>query len=157
MTKASQSDDDGCVFCDALDGRDSPLTVFLGDTCFVILNKFPYTIVHLMVVPRRHVGALAEATPAELSELMNLTRSAEMVLTETYRPDGLNVGMNLGRPAGAGVPGHLHIHVVPRWTGDTNFMTVTGDTRVVPEDPADTVERLQPMFERHAGHAGHEE
>ena len=152
MTKASQSADDGCVFCDALDGRESLLTIFLGDTCFVILNKFPYTNGHLMVVPRRHVGALAEATPPELSELINLTRTAEMALTETYQPDGLNVGMNLGRPAGAGVPGHLHIHVVPRWTGDTNFMTVTSDTRVVPEDPVQTVERLRPIFERLVGH-----
>lgn len=149
MTKASQPTDDGCVFCDALDGRDSPLTVFLGDTCFVILNKFPYTNGHLMVVPRRHVGSLAEATPPELSELMNFVRTSEMVLTDSYRPDGLNVGMNLGRPAGAGVPGHLHIHVVPRWTGDTNFMTVTADTRVVPEDPLDTVERLRPVFAQH--------
>ena len=150
--KVSQSGDDGCVFCDALDGRESPLSVFLGDTCFVILNKFPYTNGHLMVVPRRHVGTLAAATPSELSELMNLTRTAEMALTESYRPDGLNVGMNLGRPAGVGVPGHLHIHVVPRWTGDTNFMTVTGNTRVVPEDPVHTVERLRPIFERHLGH-----
>jgi len=83
---------------------------------------------------------------------MQLVRTAEMVLTESYRPDGLNVGMNLGRPAGAGVPGHLHIHVVPRWTGDTNFMTVTADTRVVPEDPVDTVEQLRPIFERHLRH-----
>ena len=150
MTKASQSENDECVFCAALDGRESPLTVFLGVACFVILNKYPYTNGHLMVVPRRHVGTLAAATPAELSELMSLTRMAEIALTESYQPDGLNVGMNLGRPAGAGVPGHLHVHVVPRWTGDTNFMTVTADTRVVPEDPGQTVERLRPIFERHS-------
>ena len=150
MTKASQPGDDECVFCAVASGCDSPLTLFLGEACFVILNKYPYTNGHLMIVPRRHVGTLADATLVELSELIRLTRSAEMALTEAYRPDGLNVGMNLGRPAGAGVPGHLHIHVVPRWTGDTNFMTVTGDTRVVPEAPDQTVDRLRPLFERYA-------
>ena len=104
-----------------------------------------------MVVPRRHLGKLSEAVPDELTELMALTRTAEMVLTEAYDPHGLNVGMNLGRPAGAGVLGHLHIHVVPRWNGDTNFMTVTAGTRVVPEEPDQTVERLRPIFERLAG------
>lgn len=150
MTKVGRSDDVGCIFCDAVDGRNSPLTVFLGDSCFVILNKFPYTNGHLMVVPRRHVGSLSEATAVELSELINLTRTAEIVLKEAYQPDGMNVGINLGRSAGAGVPGHLHVHVVPRWMGDTNFMTVTSETRVVPDDPAGIVERLRPMFERHA-------
>ena len=101
-----------------------------------------------MVVPLRHVGSLAETTETELNELMALTRKAEIVLDEAYTPQGLNVGMNLGRPAGAGVPGHLHLHVVPRWNGDTNFMTVTAETRVVPEDPAETVRRLRPIFER---------
>ena len=99
-------------------------------------------------VPLRHVGSLAETTEDELSELIGLTRRAEIALTEAYAPQGLNVGMNLGRPAGAGVPGHLHVHVVPRWTGDTNFMTVTAGTRVVPEDPAESVRRLRPMFEK---------
>ena len=101
-----------------------------------------------MVVPLRHVGSLAETTETELNELMALTRKAEIVLDEAYTPQGLNVGMNLGRPAGAGVPGHLHLHVVPRWNGDTNFMTVTAETRVVPEDLAETVRRLRPIFER---------
>jgi ATP adenylyltransferase len=101
-----------------------------------------------MVVPRRHIGRLLEAVPDELTELMALTRTAEMALSEAYAPDGLNIGINLGRPAGAGIVGHLHIHVVPRWDGDTNFMTVTADTRVVPEEPAQTVERLRPIFLR---------
>ena len=149
VTKTGKGGDDQCVFCAALDGLEpSPLTLHDGDRCFVILNKYPYSNGHLMVVPRRHVGKLSEATPAELSELMALTRTAEMVLTEAYDPHGLNVGMNLGRPAGAGVLDHLHVHVVPRWNGDTNFMTVTAGTRVVPEHPARTVERLRPVFER---------
>ncbi len=126
----------------------SPLTLHRGDLCFVILNKYPYSNGHLMVVPTRHVGTLSDATAAELTELITLTRTAEIVLTEAYQPHGLNVGMNLGKPAGAGVLGHLHVHVVPRWNGDTNFMTVTAETRVVPEEPAQTVGRLRPLFER---------
>ena len=149
VTNAGKAQDERCVFCAALDGdAPSPLTLHEGDGCFVILNKYPYSNGHLMVVPRRHVGKLSEATEEELSELMVLTRAAEQVLTEAYDPHGLNVGMNLGRPAGAGVPGHLHIHVVPRWNGDTNFMTVTAGTRVVPEDPVQTVDRLRPLFHK---------
>ena len=126
----------------------SPLTLYRGDRCFVILNKYPYSNGHLMVVPTRHVGTLSDATAEELTELITLTRTAEIVLTEAYAPHGLNVGMNLGKPAGAGVLGHLHVHVVPRWNGDTNFMTVTAETRVVPEEPSRTVERLRPLFEQ---------
>ena len=149
VTKVGAAKDDPCVFCDAVAGPEpSRLTLHRGDRCFVILNKYPYSNGHLMVVPRRHIGKLFEAAPDELTELMALTRTAEMALSEAYTPDGLNVGMNLGRPAGAGVVGHLHIHVVPRWNGDTNFMTVTADTRVVPEEPAQTVERLRPIFLR---------
>ena len=114
----------------------------------MILNKYPYNNGHLMVVPKRHVATLSETLPSELSELMTLTRTSERVLSEAYDPDGLNIGINLGRSAGAGVPGHLHIHVVPRWDGDTNFMTVTAETRVMPEEPRQTVERLKPLFQR---------
>ena len=152
MTTASAPDPDRCVFCAALDPDDpSSLVVFEGTACFVILNRYPYTNGHLMVVPRRHVGRLVDASSEELHELIALTRHAEVALTELYAPDGLNVGMNLGRPAGAGVPGHLHVHVVPRWAGDTNFMTVTADTRVVPEDLERSAERLRPVFARIAG------
>ena len=91
---------------------------------------------------------LAEASRQELTELMTLTRRAEIALTEAYRPHGMNMGINLGRPAGAGLPGHLHIHLVPRWEGDTNFMTVVGSTRVVPEEPPQTLKRLTPIFAR---------
>ena len=101
-----------------------------------------------MVVPRRHVGSLALATADELSELMRLTRDAEIALTEAYQPQGINVGINLGRPAGAGIVDHVHIHLVPRWTGDTNFMSVVGKTRVLPEELGETARRLRPIFER---------
>lgn len=143
-----------CVFCDALVHPDAaPLVLFRGDACFVILNLYPYNNGHLMVVPNRHVATLALTTPAELSELMMLTQRAEIALTEAYRPQGINVGMNLGRPAGAGVVDHLHVHLVPRWTGDTNFMSVVGEVRVLPEDLEQTAGRLRPIFERLAGKA----
>lgn len=144
----------GCVFCDAqVRPEADPLVLFRGETCYVILNLYPYNNGHLMVVPKRHVATLALSTHEELSELMLLTRRAEMVLTEAYRPQGLNVGMNLGRPAGAGVVDHLHVHVVPRWTGDTNFMSVVGEVRVLPEDLEQTAARLKPIFERLAQEA----
>jgi ATP adenylyltransferase len=101
-----------------------------------------------MVVPRRHVGTLAALDAAELRELAELTRRSEIALTEAYQPQGLNVGMNLGRPAGAGVLDHLHVHLVPRWTGDTNFMSVVGNVRVLPEELSQTAVRLRPIFER---------
>ncbi|MBP1635492.1 MAG: phosphorylase [Acidobacteria bacterium] len=138
----------GCVFCEARSGAQAPLVLWQGDLCYVILNLYPYNNGHLMVVPNRHVAMLAGATELELAELMRLTRLSEMVLTEAYHPQGLNVGMNLGRPAGAGVVDHLHVHVVPRWTGDTNFMSVVGGARVLPEDLEHTAARLKPIFER---------
>ena len=115
---------------------------------YVILNKYPYNNGHLMVVPFRHIGRMADADSEELSELIRLVRLSEMVLDEAYNAHGINVGMNLGRSAGAGVPGHLHVHLVPRWEGDTNFMSVVGNTRVVPEEPADSVSRLKPIFQK---------
>jgi ATP adenylyltransferase len=125
--------------------------VFRGRSCFVILNLFPYNNGHLMVIPNRHIASLVAATPDELSELIALTRVAEMALTETYAPHGINMGINLGKPAGAGILDHVHMHVVPRWNGDTNFMTVVGGTRVLPEELADTAAKLRPVFERLAG------
>ena len=151
MTGLSTDKDarNGCVFCAAqAQTRPESLIVARGQTCFVILNLYPYNNGHVMVVPNRHIGSLAEASRQELSELMMMTRRAEIVLTEAYRPHGMNLGINLGRSAGAGVPGHLHMHLVPRWDGDTNFMTVVGATRVVPEEPPRTLERLTPIFAR---------
>ena len=143
------SDPTQCVFCEALAREaDEPLLLYRGRTCFVILNLYPYNNGHLMVVPNRHVATLTDAAPAELAELMALTRHAEIALAEVYRPQGLNVGMNLGRPAGAGIADHLHVHVVPRWSGDTNFMSVLGNVRVLPEELAATAARLKPIFER---------
>jgi len=139
-----------CIFCDAGDaGADTPLVLHRGTLAFVILNLFPYNNGHLMIVPRRHIATLAEATVDELQELITLTRRAEIVLTEAYAPHGLNVGMNLGKAAGAGVADHLHIHVVPRWSGDTNFMTVVGTVRVLPETLDATTEKLRPLFVKH--------
>ena len=141
--------EEGCVFCEALTSEAGrALVVDEGPTCYVILNLYPYNAGHLMIVPRRHVGTLAGLEPLELTELARLTRRAEMALTEAYQPQGLNVGMNLGRPAGAGVLDHLHVHLVPRWTGDTSFMSVVGNVRVLPEELPQTAERLRPIFHR---------
>ena len=147
MTRTA--DDRGCVFCDAFTSEAGRgLVLDEGPTCFVILNLYPYNSGHLMVVPRRHVGTLAVLETTELSEMGEWTRRAEIALTEAYEPQGINVGMNLGRPAGAGVLDHLHIHLVPRWTGDTNFMSVVGNVRVLPEELPRTAERLRPIFHR---------
>ena len=139
-----------CIFCDAAEAGDSPgdapLVLHRGTHAFVILNLFPYNNGHLMIVPRRHIASLAEANPDELQELIALTRRSEMVLTEAYAPHGLNVGINLGKAAGAGVADHLHIHIVPRWNGDTNFMSVVGTVRVLPETLDATAEKLRPLF-----------
>jgi ATP adenylyltransferase len=151
----SGGEPDRCIFCHALKGADAAsLMLFRGPTCFVILNLYPYNNGHLMVVPNRHVATLADASADELSELMALTRRAELVLNEVYKPHGLNVGINLGRPAGAGIVDHLHVHIVPRWTGDTNFMTVVGEVRVLPEALEETARRLRPVFERLSEEAG---
>jgi ATP adenylyltransferase len=150
-------DKDGCVFCDAADpapdpsGQDS-LVLVRGARAYVILNLYPYNNGHLMVVPNRHVASLVETNAEELAEMMAFARDAEIALHEAYQPQGINVGINLGRPAGAGIIDHIHVHLVPRWTGDTNFMSVIGGTRVLPEDMQETVARLRPIFERLKGH-----
>jgi ATP adenylyltransferase len=136
------------VFCDTRSGRDVDLVVFRAQHCYVILNLYPYNNGHLMVVPNRHVSTLEALNPAEQSELMQLTRLSEMALNEAYQPHGMNVGINLGKAAGAGIENHLHVHLVPRWSGDTNFMTAVGETRVLPENLAATAERLRPIFDR---------
>ena len=145
----SGGEQSGCVFCRALAAEDAgSLVLFRGVSCFVVLNLFPYNNGHLMIVPNRHIASLAEADPAELSEMMALARRSEIALGEVYRPHGLNLGMNLGRPAGAGVVDHIHMHLVPRWIGDTNFMTVVSGTRVIPEEPQQACLRLRPFFAR---------
>jgi ATP adenylyltransferase len=147
VTRADE--DNACVFCDAAaSDAGRALVVFDGATCYVILNLYPYNSGHLMVVPRRHVATLAGLEATELSELAELTRRSEMALTEVYSPQGINVGMNLGKPAGAGVVDHLHVHLVPRWAGDTNFMSIVGNVRVLPEELPRSAERLRPVFQR---------
>lgn len=142
---ADAARDTGCIFCDAVAANDDVKSqiVFRGDTCFVILNRFPYTSGHVMVVPYAHVADLAAADPEMLSEMMRISQRVQVALQQTYHPDGFNLGMNLGRAAGAGVTGHLHMHVLPRWSGDANFMTVVGETRVEPEDLTTTYEKLR--------------
>jgi ATP adenylyltransferase len=137
-----------CVFCAAAQSTDDAktLVVYRGAHNLVILNRFPYCSGHVMVVPYQHVAALTELTDETLVELARLARDCEKHLRAAYRPDGLNLGMNLGKSAGAGIAGHLHLHVLPRWTGDTNFMTVVGETRVVPESLEVTWEKLRAAF-----------
>jgi ATP adenylyltransferase len=147
VTGVAKSSD--CVFCAAPATQDAdPLIVLRGSTCFVILNLFPYNNGHLMVVPNRHIATLVDARPDELCEMMEMTRLSEMALREAFNPEGINVGINLGKAAGAGILEHLHIHLVPRWTGDTNFMTIIGQTRVLPQELPVTADRLRPIFER---------
>lgn len=126
---------DGCVFCNALAEDDSAdnLIVFRGERAFVILNRFPYTSGHVMVLPYAHQPTLEALDPQTRAEMMELTTRATQVLGGIYHPQGFNVGINLGEAAGAGVAAHLHIHIVPRWVGDVNFMTAVGETRVLPE------------------------
>ena len=142
---ADASKNDSCIFCDALAANDDARThiVFRGAENFVILNRFPYTSGHVMVVPYAHVADLAAADPDTLAENILIARRVQSALERTYHPQGYNLGMNLGRAAGAGVAGHLHLHVLPRWAGDANFMTVVGETRVEPEDLSTTYEKLR--------------
>jgi ATP adenylyltransferase len=138
-----------CALCDAprLPAQQS-LLVWSGATCYVVLNLYPYNNGHLMVVPYRHTASLASLTPEELHEIGVLMQWSERALVEAYAPHGINVGVNLGTPAGAGILEHIHVHLVPRWNGDTNFMTVVGDTRVLPESLDDSGRKLRPIFER---------
>lgn len=134
----------GCIFCDALGAADDAanLVVHRGALAFAMLNRYPYNNGHVMIAPHAHAARLAEAAPEALAEMMAIATRCEVVLQESYRPEGFNLGLNLGRSAGAGVLGHLHLHVVPRWGGDTNYMAVVSDTRVIPERLEDTYARL---------------
>jgi ATP adenylyltransferase len=138
----------GCVFCRALDQPASPesLVVHVAPLSLVVVNLYPYTSGHVMVAPRRHVARLGEATAEELGELMSLAQRLETILAEVYRPQGFNLGMNLGEAAGAGIADHMHLHVLPRWRGDANFLSVVGQTRVIPEDPLDACRKLRAHF-----------
>jgi len=135
---------EGCVFCELPKLLDQEAKiVHRGQYCFVILNSFPYTSGHVMVVPFAHLDELQKLPEAAAQEMMALSQKMERVLRQVYTPDGINLGMNIGRAAGAGIAGHVHMHVLPRWVGDTNFMTVTGESRVLPEAPDETWRRIK--------------
>ena len=139
---------DGCLFCGLpKESDEDALIVHRGKTAYVLLNRFPYSNGHVMVTPYGHRGTILAMSPEERAELMDLAALSEAVLREAYRPNGLNLGVNLGRSAGAGIADHAHLHVVPRWDGDTNFMTVVAGTRTVPEELAKTRARLAPLFD----------
>jgi ATP adenylyltransferase len=135
----------GCIFCSALSSSDDRKTLVLhrSSHAFLILNAYPYASGHLMAVPNRHIAGIVDPSPTELADVMGLVQVAVRALSREYRADGYNVGLNEGRVAGAGIPGHLHVHVVPRWNGDANFMAVVGETRVLPEALDVTWQRLR--------------
>lgn len=140
----AEDDRSECLFCAlAASPDDEALVVARGAGVFAVLNLYPYTSGHLMVAPVAHGADLEALAPDVASALIEMTQRAAVAIKAAYQPDGLNVGMNLGRAAGAGVPGHLHMHVVPRWTGDTNFMTTTAEVRVLPESLPITLDRLR--------------
>jgi ATP adenylyltransferase len=145
---ASKDVEQECIFCvkPAADADEDSLIVHRGELCFVILNRFPYTNGHLMVAPYEHIAALPDLDAEPLAELMSLTQRAMRVLEDEYAPHGYNVGFNQGRVAGAGVEHHIHVHVVPRWGGDTNFMPVLADTRVMPQSLEDSYAALRGAF-----------
>jgi len=145
-TKAHE--EKGCLFCRVIKEKRDKYNLILhrGDNTFIIMNRYPYTSGHLMIVPYKHVGNVEKLREDIYCEMMLETRRAVAIIKKAFKPQGINVGMNLGRPSGAGVPGHLHVHIVPRWSGDTSFMPVIGGTRVVSVSLATTYKILTPLF-----------
>lgn len=145
---AASSPSQECLFCHAWKENRDPELLVLHRTglCLVILNRFPYTVGHLMVAPHRHIALLEDASTDELHDLIRLSARCQKALRKTYAPEGFNLGMNLGSCAGAGVAGHIHMHLLPRWAGDSNFMTVVGETRVLPEALDVTFQKLADHF-----------
>ena len=149
IASGADSQAEGCVFCRiAADSKhdEDNFVLHRAEHAFVVLNLYPYISGHLMVVPYEHVGDLDALSKEVTDELMDLTKKCQTALREAYRPTGLNMGMNIGRPAGAGISDHVHIHMLPRWVGDTNFMTSVGETRVLPEDLSTTYDKLRDKF-----------
>lgn len=137
----------GCVFCkDSV--RDESLILFDNESIFVIMNKYPYNTGHLLIIPNRHIANLEDLSAGERNAMFDALEKAVRVLKEVMKPEGFNVGINIGRAGGAGISEHLHMHIVPRWDGDTNFMTCLAETRVTPEDVTVTCEKLKSHFER---------
>ncbi len=150
MTSPKRETPPECIFCTAAKSNETreTLTLFRSAQALVMLNRYPYTNGHLMVAPIAHQARLFDSTDASLRALIRLTAEAQRILSDVYHPDGFNVGMNFGQIAGAGVADHYHMHIVPRWTGDSNFMTVTARTRLVPEELEVTFEKLEPLFHK---------
>ncbi len=148
MSTSGERNSAGCIFCDHLAAEDDAKAqiLFRGENVFALLNAFPYNTGHLMVAPLRHVGDVSDLAAVERADLFELTCRAVEIVRRAMGAEGFNTGMNLGSAGGAGIPGHLHMHVVPRWNGDTNFMPVTGNTKVLPEMLADTYAKLKPAF-----------
>src|ERR1700741_2659472 len=140
----------GCVFCEAATDKDDEKSkiVYRGEHCFVILNAYPYTPGHVMIVPYQHLDELRKLPAAAAAEMMALSQRMETVLRELYRPDGINLGMNIGKAAGAGVGGHIHMHALPRWVADANFVSVIGETRMLPETLEVTWKRIKDALAR---------
>lgn len=143
----------GCVFCNRIKAKDSlkNLIVYRGEKCIVILNKFPYNSGHTLIIPNRHIGQLEKLTPIESVEFFKLTQQSVKFIKKIFKPHSLNVGMNLGKSSGAGVPGHLHMHIVPRWIGDTNFMPVIGKTDVISIPLEPVYKALKKEFDNYNG------
>jgi ATP adenylyltransferase len=141
--------DSTCIFCDEPCNTDDAkrMIVYRSKTCFVIINMFPYNNGHVMVVPNRHISSLVDLSPEEIQDLFSTVQLTEKVLRNAYHPEGINIGLNLGKAAGAGIDEHLHVHLVPRWTGDCNFMSVVGGIRVIPEAFERTTTLLQEQFD----------
>lgn len=140
---------DACVFCDILNNGTGDAENFIlkrGELNFIILNIYPYTSGHLMIVPYEHLAELDQAGKSTTDEMMDLTKAAQAAISEVYTPDGINLGMNLGKAAGAGVASHFHMHLLPRWIGDVNFMTAVGQTRTIPETLQTTYQKLKGRF-----------
>jgi len=143
------SDQQDCIFCVAFNNPaddEMNLVVYRGENNFIILNRYPYISGHLMIAPNAHLSEFDTAPKATTDEMTDLAKRCQTALREVYKPDGFNIGMNLGRAAGAGIADHFHLHIMPRWAGDTNFMATVGETRVLPEDLATTLRKLKSKF-----------
>ena len=149
IASSSPADSSNCIFCSLRDDPENDkrnFVVYRGNHNFVVLNIYPYISGHLLIVPHEHVGDLDAASKETTDELMDLTKRCQTALREAYQPAGFNIGMNLGKSAGAGIVDHIHIHILPRWTGDTNFMSTIANTRVIPEDLSTTYQKLRARF-----------
>ncbi len=153
LSAKEENEKSGCIFCQRIPQKDDRknLILYRGANVFVIMNKFPYNSGHLMVVPYQHTGDLQAIPAPVLTELFTTLQLCQQVLDEVMQPHGYNIGMNLGRVAGAGIEDHLHLHIVPRWNGDTNFMPVIADTKVISEALEKTYDKLKAGFEAHTG------